>query len=260
MVGRAHYPNARTTTVLGSTLVLLGVALFTFIFFTLYPVLRNPVGTYDRWFPAEEVEFDEEVEPDLTPPQAAFSWQTSVSNADPGEVTVQFADESVPSGESISSWTWDLGDNSLATGQAIEHEYAAAGNYLVRLTIEDAAGSIDSAQGHVAVRSGSAMLGDVGRITEFLNPAFGGDINSAVGSLGDAIGDPIGDVVDSVGATARGGVVVLLFGLAALGTTMVAWRVSRIGVMVLMGAPTDRGRWWRRPDDSDELRLVETNH
>lgn len=39
------------TTVMGSGLVLAGLALFMVVFFMLLPILTNPVAAYDRWFP-----------------------------------------------------------------------------------------------------------------------------------------------------------------------------------------------------------------
>ena len=43
----------------------------------------------------------------------------------------------------IASYRWELGDGQLATGVAPSHTYAAAGTYLVRLTVTDDGGATD---------------------------------------------------------------------------------------------------------------------
>ncbi|HVS16820.1 MAG TPA: IPT/TIG domain-containing protein [Thermoanaerobaculia bacterium] len=90
--------------------------------FTFEPVdtsCRNDVGPVD---PAEA-------------PEAAFSAQ----NLDAAELIVQFIDEST--GE-INAWTWNFGDGSpTSTQQNPSHDYAAAGNYSVSLTVTGPGGS-----------------------------------------------------------------------------------------------------------------------
>jgi PKD repeat protein len=74
------------------------------------------------------------VEP-AAPPEALFS----VQNIDPVEFTVQFVDESTGQ---ISSWNWNFGDGSPPSGvQNPSHDYAAAGNYSVTLTVTGPGGS-----------------------------------------------------------------------------------------------------------------------
>lgn len=78
-------------------------------------------------------------------------------------------------------------------------------------------------------------LGGVGQFDEFSGLDIDASIQDAVGSVGAEIESTIGGAVGSIGASMRGAVVVLLFALAALATTAVAWRVARIGVMILNG-------------------------
>ncbi len=70
-----------------------------------------------------------------TTPNAAFSMSSGTVNA--GE-TVQFADTST--GEP-TSWSWTFGDGASSTRRNPTHAYAAAGTYMVRLTVSNAFGS-----------------------------------------------------------------------------------------------------------------------
>lgn len=54
---------------------------------------------------------------------------------------------------SIASWNWELGDEETADGEQVEHTYAAAGTYEVRLTVMDGAGTSDSQTDSVTVEN-----------------------------------------------------------------------------------------------------------
>ncbi len=41
------------------------------------------------------------------------------------------------------SYHWDLGDGTVASSEVVSHTYSRAGNYTVRLTVQDAYGSVD---------------------------------------------------------------------------------------------------------------------
>ncbi|WP_373044335.1 PKD domain-containing protein [Vulgatibacter sp.] len=45
---------------------------------------------------------------------------------------------------SIASWAWDFGDGQAAMGSSVQHTYAAAGSYVVRLVVTDDDGATDS--------------------------------------------------------------------------------------------------------------------
>lgn len=66
-------------------------------------------------------------------PVASFGYQ-----ADAGQVS--FASTSTDSDGEIVSYQWDLGDGSVAQGQALVHEYQQSGNYSVTLTVTDNGG------------------------------------------------------------------------------------------------------------------------
>jgi hypothetical protein len=51
----------------------------------------------------------------------------------------------------IVRYAWDFGDGSGADGEAVNHVYNAAGNYSVRLTVEDAAGNLASDESTLTV-------------------------------------------------------------------------------------------------------------
>jgi hypothetical protein len=46
------------------------------------------------------------------------------------------SDDDLDGGELVA-WTWDFGDGTTGTGRAVEHRYAAAGTFTVRLTVTD---------------------------------------------------------------------------------------------------------------------------
>ncbi len=70
-----------------------------------------------------------------TPPSAKFA-ASSTSGSAP--LTVTFTDQST--GEP-TSWLWNFGDGNTSTEQNPSHEYAAAGNYTVALTVTSACDS-----------------------------------------------------------------------------------------------------------------------
>jgi len=71
------------------------------------------------------------------PPSPGFNWaQTSFSPT----LKVQFTDTSSDDEGPIVSWSWDFGDSQTSNVQNPEHIYAAAGTYLVVLTVTDSGG------------------------------------------------------------------------------------------------------------------------
>ena len=71
------------------------------------------------------------------PPSPGFNWaQTSFSPT----LKVQFTDTSSDDEGPLVSWSWDFGDNQTSNVQNPEHIYAAAGKYLVVLTVTDSGG------------------------------------------------------------------------------------------------------------------------
>jgi PKD repeat protein len=64
------------------------------------------------------------------PMAAVFS-----SNPSSGQVPLPVTFDANSSTGTISSYTWDFGDGSSATGQQVQHEYTVAGSYTTTLTI-----------------------------------------------------------------------------------------------------------------------------
>lgn len=58
-----------------------------------------------------------------------------------GGLYVNFNDTSDPGRDPILTWTWNFGDATSSTEQNPIHTYAAAGTYLVSLTVTTASGS-----------------------------------------------------------------------------------------------------------------------
>lgn len=226
------------TTVMGSGLVLAGLALFMVVFFTLAPILTNPVKAYDKWFPIEEVAAEQIVAtPDQRDPIARFSWEAvAVEGLNPPVYRVRLQSTSIGGLAEIEQWQWDFGDASGDRGDRVVHDYAEFGAYVVTLIVVDADGRSDTVSGEIAVPGVASAVGAVGLVNEFVDLNIDTSIQNAVDSVGAEIRSSIDGAVGSIGASARGAVVVFLFIMAAIATTIVAWRVARIGVMILNGA------------------------
>lgn len=59
------------------------------------------------------------------------------------KLRTQFTDDSRSTGEVIA-WHWDFGDGQTSTEQNPQHTYAAAGNYQVKLRVEDSLNDLDN--------------------------------------------------------------------------------------------------------------------
>ena len=67
-------------------------------------------------------------------------------------------------------------------------------------------------------------------------------LESAVEDAVIALEESVDDTLDSIGSASRSVVVVVLFALAAIAATVVAWRVTRSGIMLLRPAEKMRLR------------------
>ena len=269
-----------TTKWIGSIMVLVGLGFFVVVFVTVFPVLTDPGGAYDRWFPDES---DPTEEPAVVAapadstastargPVAGFRWESvSTTTADGALSRVRLRAEESPGDAEVVQWNWEFGDGSAGTGASVVHDYAGGDNYTVRLTIRDSNGDVDAVAGQVVVPSTGPAAGSIGRIDELTSigtdglGGFGDDVTSsleaAVGSVGDDLNSTLDNALGSIGTAVRGGVVVALFGLAALAATIVGWRTAKIGVLLLTGAEDRRGRIIRRLErhrgDDVELEAV----
>ena len=249
------------TTMMGSGLVLAGLALFMVVFFTLFPILTNPVSAYNNWFPLEAEAADVVVvAADQENPIARFAWEAvAVETLDPPVYRVRLQSTSIEGAADIAQWQWDFGDSVGDRGDRVVHDYAEFGAYVVTLTVVDADGRADTVSGEVAVPGVSSTAGAAGLVNEFVDLDIDASIQHAVGSVGAEIRSSIDGAVGSIGASARGAVVVFLFVMAAIATTVVAWRVARIGVMILNGAPARAPQPPPSPDydDFDRARQLE---
>jgi PKD repeat protein len=65
-----------------------------------------------------------------------------------------------PSSGTITSYAWTFGDGTSATGSTPTHAYAAAGTYVVRLTVRNATGSATTTQTVTISGTGSVVTAD----------------------------------------------------------------------------------------------------
>lgn len=86
----------------------------------------------------------------LIAPTASYTW-----TADHSKVSVDGSASSTPNG-TVSDYLWDFGDSSGAHGAIASHTYAAAGSYVVRLTVTDSAGATASTSQTVTVGTPAA--------------------------------------------------------------------------------------------------------
>lgn len=82
------------------------------------------------------------------PPVAAFTFAPSIPTA--GQ-SVSFTDASTDPDGNLAAWSWDFGDGSTSAARSPRHAYAAAGDYVVRLSVTDAAGLSASVERAVRV-------------------------------------------------------------------------------------------------------------
>jgi hypothetical protein len=257
VINRVVYRRPEWATVLGSGLVLIGLALFMIVFVTLFPILRDPVTAYDRWFPVgdESEPFvvtaaDDDVA--RAEPLARFRWEAIVvESVAPPVYRVRLESTAIPGQAEIVAWQWDFGDGTSSGGETVVHDYVEYGSYIVTLTVEDATGAIDTLAGEIAIPGVDETSGTSGQVDELLNVDIESSLSDAVGDVGDEISATIDGALGSIGRTARGAVVVFLFALAAFATTIVAWRIARVGVMVLTGT-VSRPRQDRQPPPSTD--------
>jgi hypothetical protein len=235
---RAEDASARIT---GAVLITLGLGVFLAVFLAVFPVLQDPVASYDHWFPATAEDPSQTVT-EASAPRAGFQWvaEGGQDGAADAAFTVSLRDRSEPGDTSVTSWVWDLGDGSTAHGRTVEHEYASPGDYLVSVAIEDEDGSTDIAESSIFVPEQGREEGQAGAGSSL-------DLTNIEASAGE--------VADSVVDGVRAAIVIGLFALAALVLSMLGWRLTRAGALLLRPAPsTDRirRRAEKRPRRDDE--------
>ena len=93
------------------------------------------------------------------PPAAAFSFSTT-------GLSVVFTDSSSDNDGTIASWLWNFDDGSTSTERHPTHLFAAAGTYIVSLTVTDDDGAIDVGGHAIVVQPGpGGTFGDFTEVT-----------------------------------------------------------------------------------------------
>lgn len=227
---------------LGVFLVVVGLLMFVAIFFVAFPVLSNPVAAYDEWFPQDDSPVESVVEEVAAPagPVAAFRFEADSVFFEPEEgseeepqatYTVRFDDRSEAGDAEIVAWAWEFGDGAESSRPNAVHEYEGPGAYEVRLEVEDLNGETSTVVGEIEVPEEGINSGRI--------EGEGIDLGAIEAAVEDAMVALEGSVDDTLGTirdTSRNMGVVTLFALAAIATTVVAWRLTRAGVMLLRPA------------------------
>lgn len=228
-LGFDERPEDASARVTGAVLITLGLGVFLAVFLAVFPVLQDPVASYDHWFPATAEEPSQTVTA-ASAPRAGFQWvaEGGQDGAADAAFTVSLRDRSEPGDTSVTSWVWDLGDGSTAHGRTVEHQYASPGDYLVSVAIEDEDGLTDIAESSIFVPEQGREEGQAGAGSSL-------DLTNIEASAGE--------VADSVVDGVRAAIVIGLFALAALVLSMLGWRLTRAGALLLRPAvSTDRIR------------------
>lgn len=133
------------------------------------------------------------------PPTASFTNTTSYS-------TVQVdGSASTATDSTITDYLWDFGDNSGARGAIAEHTYAAAGTYIVKLTVTDATGATGTTSQTVTVTAAAnaSPTDPYGKLVYSLSPSVYYRLGEASGSTAKDSG-PEGRNGSYVGSVTKG--------------------------------------------------------
>lgn len=95
-----------------------------------------------------------------SPPLLTVAAQPA-SSAGPAPLTVAFS-ANASGGIPPYTYAWNFGDGFTGTGAALEHLYAAPGNYSAEVDVADAGGGVASAEVPVEVENGSNLAGPLG--------------------------------------------------------------------------------------------------
>jgi len=136
---------------------------------------NDPAGAPEAYWRIVLVHYDDPAdEPAIPSPKPIASFSTTVN-----ALTVTFVNNS----EDADSYSWDFGDGSISSEESPTHTYAGSGEYNVKLTATNAAGSAEASL-TITVTDGAPMTADklVGGAWRVRNAA-----NSVV--VGPGLGD-----------------------------------------------------------------------
>ncbi|MCK8521077.1 PKD domain-containing protein [Aquimarina sp. D1M17] len=80
---------------------------------------------------------------------ASISVDSSVATA-PATINFDGSASTISDG-SVLTYSWDFGDGTVGSGQLLSHEYAAAGDYIVRLEVSNVAGISDATTTNIQI-------------------------------------------------------------------------------------------------------------
>ena len=121
----------------GSVLLVLGLVILLFVFFSVNEIVQNPVEKLDKWVPEE-----------IKHPTALFSWSSN-------NMSVYFNDASMEGSGEITSWQWDFGDGFSSDEKNPNHQYSVYGDYTVILQVEDENSKSDDTETRISINQES---------------------------------------------------------------------------------------------------------
>jgi PKD repeat protein len=117
----------------GSVLLVLGLVILLFVFFSVNEIVQNPVEKLDKWVPEE-----------IKDPTASFSWSSN-------NMSVYFNDASMEGSGEIASLRWDFGDGFSSGEKNPSHQYSIYGDYTVILQVTDENSKSDDAETRISI-------------------------------------------------------------------------------------------------------------
>lgn len=133
----------------GTIALVLGLVILFFVFSNAFDIAQNPSEKLNEWVPEETKD-----------PVASFIWWSDGTSVD-------FDDASIATDAELKSWYWEFGDEETSTQQMPHHSYSEAGDYTVRLEVEDENGRTSSAMTRVNLIENESSQGQTQQAMSF---------------------------------------------------------------------------------------------
>ncbi len=98
-------------------------------------------------------------------PVARFN-TTPATGIAPELISFSGLTSSDPDGDAISSYDWEFGDGSVATGSIVTHQYNSAGTFTAKLTVTDSKGGKGSATQNIVIQQNQLPIASFAATTD----------------------------------------------------------------------------------------------